>query len=115
VAPIHPGCDVVGVLGLIDKFGAGAEYRCFRLRRFADALGLFFELYAHGHKSRFITPDGLIGSQLPLRTNASAHQSLPTLAYGSRYRSGRSPDWLKFKNPAAPAVRREAEEDWGRK
>ena len=32
---------------------------------------------------------------------------------GSRYRSGRSPDWLKFKNPAAPAVRRrEAEEDW---
>ena len=32
---------------------------------------------------------------------------------GSRYRSGRSPDWLKFKNPAAPAVKREAEEDWG--
>ena len=28
---------------------------------------------------------------------------------GSRYRSGRSPDWLKFKNPQAPAVRREAE------
>jgi ATP-dependent DNA ligase len=28
---------------------------------------------------------------------------------GSRYRSGRSPDWLKFKNPNAPAVRREAE------
>jgi len=25
---------------------------------------------------------------------------------GSRYRSGRSPDWLKMKNPAAPAVRR---------
>ena len=33
---------------------------------------------------------------------------------GSHYRSGRSPDWLKFKNPNAPAVRREAEEDWGR-
>jgi bifunctional non-homologous end joining protein LigD len=33
---------------------------------------------------------------------------------GSRYRSGRSRDWLKFKNPEAPAVRREAEEDWGR-
>jgi bifunctional non-homologous end joining protein LigD len=31
----------------------------------------------------------------------------------STYRSGRSPDWLKSKNPAAPAVRREAEEDWG--
>jgi len=32
---------------------------------------------------------------------------------GSRYRSGRSPDWLKFKNPEAPAVKREAEEEWG--
>jgi ATP-dependent DNA ligase len=34
---------------------------------------------------------------------------------GSRYRSGRSRDWLKFKNPDAPAVRREAEEDWRRR
>jgi bifunctional non-homologous end joining protein LigD len=33
---------------------------------------------------------------------------------GSIYRSGRSKDWLKFKNPAAPAVKREAEEDWGK-
>jgi ATP-dependent DNA ligase len=33
---------------------------------------------------------------------------------GSRYRSGRSPDWLKMKNPEAPAVKREAEEDWKR-
>ena len=32
----------------------------------------------------------------------------------SPYRSGRSPDWIKSKNPAAPAVRRETEEDWGR-
>jgi len=31
---------------------------------------------------------------------------------GSTYRSGRSPDWLKMKNTAAPAVKREAEEDW---
>jgi ATP-dependent DNA ligase len=31
----------------------------------------------------------------------------------SRYRSGRSPDWIKSKNPDAPAVKREAEEDWG--
>jgi bifunctional non-homologous end joining protein LigD len=32
----------------------------------------------------------------------------------SPYRSGRSPDWLKMKNPDAPAVKREAEEDWGK-
>jgi len=30
----------------------------------------------------------------------------------SRYRSGRSRDWVKSKNPAAPALKREAEEDW---
>jgi ATP-dependent DNA ligase len=32
----------------------------------------------------------------------------------SPYRSGRSPDWLKMKNPEAPAVKRDAEEDWGK-
>ena len=32
----------------------------------------------------------------------------------STYRSGRSSDWLKMKNADAPAVKREAEEDWGR-
>jgi bifunctional non-homologous end joining protein LigD len=31
---------------------------------------------------------------------------------GSPYRSGRSPHWVKVKNPKAPAVTREAEEDW---
>jgi ATP-dependent DNA ligase len=32
----------------------------------------------------------------------------------SPYLSGRSPHWLKLKNPKAPAVKREAEKDWGR-
>jgi ATP-dependent DNA ligase len=31
---------------------------------------------------------------------------------GSPYVSGRSRHWVKSKNPAAPAVKREAEEDW---
>jgi bifunctional non-homologous end joining protein LigD len=31
---------------------------------------------------------------------------------GSPYRSGRSADWIKVKNPKAPAVKREAEEEW---
>jgi bifunctional non-homologous end joining protein LigD len=30
----------------------------------------------------------------------------------SPYRSGRSPDWIKLKNPKSAAVKREAEEDW---
>jgi bifunctional non-homologous end joining protein LigD len=33
---------------------------------------------------------------------------------GSPYRSGRTDHWLKIKNPAVPAVKREAEEDWSR-
>jgi hypothetical protein len=33
---------------------------------------------------------------------------------GSPYRSGRSRDWIKSKNPAAPAVKREIEEDWAK-
>ena len=32
----------------------------------------------------------------------------------SPYRSGRSRHWVKSKNPAAPAVKRDAEEDWGK-
>jgi ATP-dependent DNA ligase len=41
-------------------------------------------------------------------------QGIVSKRLGSRYHSGGSPDWLKFKNPAPPPVRREAEEDWGR-
>jgi len=35
---------------------------------------------------------------------------------GSRYRPGprKSDDWIKVKNPAAPAVKREAEKEWGK-
>jgi ATP-dependent DNA ligase len=32
----------------------------------------------------------------------------------SRYRSGRSTAWRTFKNPEARAVKREAEEEWGK-
>jgi bifunctional non-homologous end joining protein LigD len=31
---------------------------------------------------------------------------------GSPYKSGRSVHWVKVKNPNAPAVRRETEEEW---
>jgi ATP-dependent DNA ligase len=33
----------------------------------------------------------------------------------SLYHSGRVNHWRKIKNPACPAVRREAEEDWNGK
>jgi bifunctional non-homologous end joining protein LigD len=33
---------------------------------------------------------------------------------GSPYRAGRADCWIKVKNPAVPAVTREAEEDWSK-
>jgi ATP-dependent DNA ligase len=42
------------------------------------------------------------------------YEGIVSKRLGSRYRSGRSKDWIKTKNPAAPAVKREAEEDWGK-
>jgi hypothetical protein len=47
-----------------------------------------------------------------LRARLRGHRVSKRL--GSIYRSGRSKDWLKFKNPSAPAVKRQAEEDWGK-
>jgi ATP-dependent DNA ligase len=68
-----------------------------------------------------------VGRHRPAPQRASGASSLPvpepskpglegivSKRLGSRYVSGRSRDWLKFKNPEAPAVKREAEEEWGR-
>ena len=54
-------------------------------------------------------PDGALCSQHACKMGV---EGIVSKRLGSRYRSGRSPDWLKFKNPEAPAVKREAEEDW---
>jgi hypothetical protein len=43
----------------------------------------------------------------PMNTNSP--EGIVSKRLGSHYRSSRSRDWLKMKNPAAPAVRREAE------
>jgi bifunctional non-homologous end joining protein LigD len=56
-------------------------------------------------------PDGLTVFQHACKMGL---EGIVSKRLGSRYRSGRSPDWLKFKNPEAPAVKREAEEEWGR-
>src|SRR6516165_11334940 len=51
-----------------------------------------------------------ITALLTIGNTAARQQAAGTRAYVP----GRSPDWLKMKNPAARAVKREAEEDWGR-
>jgi hypothetical protein len=46
-------------------------------------------------------------------------QLVEHLGSGSGRSIGRArincPDWIKVKNPEAPAVKREAEEEWGRR
>jgi ATP-dependent DNA ligase len=59
-------------------------------------------------------------NRLPKRSLTSApigryREGIVSQRLGSPYRSGRSKHWVKVKNPAAPAVKREAEEDWGNK
>ena len=47
-------------------------------------------------------------------TQVTGLEGIVSKRASSRYQSGRTPHWLKFKNPNAPAVKREAEEDWGK-
>ena len=58
------------------------------------------------------------GVTTPLDTTTAT--ALPTIGNAADVgvvflTSGRSPDWLKMKNANAPAVKREAEEDWGKR
>jgi hypothetical protein len=78
----------------------------------ADCIGSI----AHAHPSTFGYRFAATVLQRSEVASTLANWALPegivSKRLGSRYRSGRSPDWLKFKNPLAPAVKREAEEDW---
>jgi bifunctional non-homologous end joining protein LigD len=44
-------------------------------------------------------------------------ECIVSMRLGSKYRPGpkKCMDWIKVKNPASPAVKREAEEDWGKR
>jgi bifunctional non-homologous end joining protein LigD len=53
-------------------------------------------------------PEGVVNFQHACRMGL---EGIASKRLRSRYRSGQSPDWLKFKDPQAPAAKREAEED----
>ena len=57
--------------------------------------------------------DDLRGDPLAVRKATLGLEGILSKRKDSRYRSGRSPDWIKSKNPDCTAVKREAEEDWG--
>ena len=54
------------------------------------------------------------GSLIFEHASALGCEGIVSKRVGSRYVSGRSRDWIKVKNPAAPAARRLEEEDWRR-
>ena len=54
------------------------------------------------------------GATVFARACAMGLEGIVSKRKGSHYRSGRSLDWRKSKNPASETVRREATEDWGR-
>ena len=60
----------------------------------------------------YIAPDGEVGQQA-FAVIREAIRGIVSKRRNSAYRSGRSSDRIKSKNPTAPAVKREAEEDWG--
>jgi hypothetical protein len=109
----------------------GGERGIFRQRRAVDDEAVTRQRLEHRQERRIAHPVVRPGDapaqrqhrvgidrQHPVEARAqlapSIGRGIVSKRLGSRYRSGRSKDWLKFKDPAAPAVKREAEEDWGR-
>ena len=86
-----------------------------RLRRapIEERKGILAKLLSHPHEgiafNHHYAGDGAI-----IFKNACALgcEGIVSKRLGSSYRSGRADCWVKVKNPAAPAVTREAEEDW---
>jgi bifunctional non-homologous end joining protein LigD len=88
----------------------------FRRRPIEDRKATLAKLLSGSHEGiAFNQHYDCAGATLYKHACALGCEGIVSKRRGSPYRSGRSDSWLKVKNPAAPAVRREAEEDWGRK
>ena len=106
----HGGAAVLCAFDLIELDGedlrrSSIEYRKRKLAKLVRGphLGIVLNEYYEG--------DGEIIFKHACKLGC---EGIVSKRLGSPYRSGRSPHWVKVKNPKAPAVRREAEEDWGR-
>jgi bifunctional non-homologous end joining protein LigD len=82
------------------------EVRKHKLEQLVRNAGVGLHLNEHLHGD---------GTEIFERACKLGCEGIVSKRVGSRYVSGRTSHWVKVKNPAAPAVRREAEEDWGKK
>jgi len=88
----------------------------FRRRPIEDRKATLAMLLSGSHESiAFNQHYDCVGATIYKHACALGCEGIVSKRRGSPYRSGRVHHWLKVKNPAAPAVRREADEDWGRK
>ena len=79
----------------------------------ARVVVVLLKTFASIRPSRFRPPEGQ-GPTVFAYACKLGLEGIVSKRKDSTYLSGRSPDWLKMKNTDAPAVKREAEEDWGR-
>jgi len=98
---------LAGIVLLV--FAAGSYMVSSRLNRDAETAG---------NSASAPNAPGRINEQ-PMKDRTPPRQAEPPLVETNVPPAGRqkqrSPDWLEFKDPRAPAVRREAEEDRARK
>jgi bifunctional non-homologous end joining protein LigD len=107
----HDGAAILCAFDVIELDGKDLRWLPIEIRKrvLANLLlrereGIVFNQHYNG--------DGVI---IFKRACALGCEGIVSKRLGSIYRSGRVDHWLKTKNPAAPAAKREAEEDWGAK
>jgi 3'-5' exonuclease len=106
-ASLHEICKVIGLSGKPAGIHGGEVERYILEGRIKEVAHYYLSIVLN----EYFEEDGATVFREACRLGC---EGIVSKKLGSIYRSGRSPLWLKVKNPNAPAVRREAEEDWGR-
>ena len=104
----HDAAAVLCAFDLLELDGEDLRHKPIEERK-----GTLAKLLSHPHEgiafNEHYTGDGAITFK---HACALGCEGIVSKRLGSSYRSGRADCWVKVKNPAAPAVRREAEEEW---
>jgi bifunctional non-homologous end joining protein LigD len=107
----HDGAVVLCAFDLIELEGKNLRKQPIEARKHALANLLYRERDGIVFNTHYDGDGAIIYKQ----ACALGCEGIVSKRRGSPYRSGRTDHWLKIKNPKAPAVKREAEEDWGTK
>jgi bifunctional non-homologous end joining protein LigD len=104
----HDGAAVLCAFDLLELDG-----KDLRRMPIEERKRLLVELLSHPHEgiafNEHHTGDG---ANIFEHACALGCEGIVSKRLGSAYRSGRADCWVKVKNPTAPAVTREAEEEW---